>query len=71
MVTRLDIAAQLRVFGAGLLSLTEPWADTSSPAGKMILTVMAGIADYERSLILERTASGRKAAELSSAARVR
>lgn len=59
----LDIAEQLRVFGAGLLSLSEPWADTSSPAGKMILTVMAGIADFERSLILERTASGRKAAQ--------
>lgn len=35
----------------------------SSPAGKMILTVMAGIADFERSLILERTATGRKAAQ--------
>nr|WP_176704166.1 recombinase family protein [Pseudomonas sp.]QDK64838.1 hypothetical protein pA16J1_p25 [Pseudomonas sp.] len=29
----------------------------------MILTVMAGIADFERSLILERTATGRKAAQ--------
>ena len=46
-----------------MLSLAEPWADTSSPAGKMILTVMAGIADFERSLILERTATGRKAAQ--------
>ncbi|WP_341305475.1 recombinase family protein [Pseudomonas sp. TMP25] len=59
----LDIAERLRELGAGLLSLAEPWADTSSPAGKMILTVMAGIADFERSLILERTATGRKAAK--------
>jgi DNA invertase Pin-like site-specific DNA recombinase len=59
----LDIAERLRELGAGLLSLAEPWADTSSPAGKMILTVMAGIADFERSLILERTATGRKAAQ--------
>jgi DNA invertase Pin-like site-specific DNA recombinase len=29
----------------------------------MILTVMAGIADFERSLILERTTTGRKAAQ--------
>jgi hypothetical protein len=41
----LDIAERLREIGAGLRSLAEPWADTSSPAGKMILTVMAGIAD--------------------------
>lgn len=59
----LDIAERLNELGAGLLSLVEPWADTSSPAGKMILTVMAGIADFERSLILERTATGRKAAQ--------
>ncbi len=59
----LDIAERLREIGAGLRSLSEPWADTSSPAGKMILTVMAGIADFERSLILERTSTGRKAAK--------
>lgn len=59
----LDIAERLREIGAGLRSLAEPWADTSSPAGKMILTVMAGIADFERSLILERTGAGRKAAQ--------
>lgn len=59
----LEIAERLREIGAGLRSLAEPWADTSSPTGRMILTVMAGIADFERSLILERTSSGRKAAK--------
>jgi len=59
----LEIAERLRELGAGLRSLAEPWADTSSPAGRMILTVMAGIADFERSLILERTSTGRKAAK--------
>ncbi|MCF5803352.1 recombinase family protein [Pseudomonas tremae] len=59
----LDIAERLRSIGAGLRSLAEPWADTTSPAGKMILTVMAGIADFERSLILERTGAGRTAAK--------
>lgn len=59
----LDIAERLRRIGAGLRSLAEPWADTTSPAGKMILTIMAGIADFERSLILERTSTGRTAAK--------
>lgn len=59
----LDIAEQLQASGAGLRSLAEPWADTTSPAGRMVLTVFAGIAEFERSLIVDRTRSGRKAAK--------
>lgn len=59
----LDIAEQLQVKGAGLRSLAEPWADTTSPAGRMVLTVFAGIAEFERSLIVERTRNGRTAAK--------
>lgn len=59
----LDIAEQLASKGAGLRSLAEPWADTTTPAGKMVLTVFAGIAEFERSLIVERTRSGRVAAQ--------
>lgn len=59
----LDIAEILKAKGAGLRSIAEPWADTTSPAGQMILTIMAGIADFERSLILDRTSTGRKAAK--------
>ncbi len=59
----LDIAEQLREAGAGLKSVAEPWADTTSPAGRMVLTVFAGIAEFERSLISERTSSGRKVAQ--------
>ncbi len=58
----LDIAERLQAIGAGLRSLSEPWADTTSPAGKMVLTVFAGIAEFERSLIVERTRRGREAA---------
>ncbi|MER1701389.1 recombinase family protein [Proteus mirabilis] len=54
----LDIAERLQAIGAGLRSLSEPWADTTSPAGKMVLTVFAGIAEFERSLIVERTRRG-------------
>lgn len=59
----LDIAERLQTSGAGLRSLAEPWADTTSPAGRMVLTVFAGIAEFERSLIVDRTRSGRKAAK--------
>jgi DNA invertase Pin-like site-specific DNA recombinase len=58
----LEIAEQLREAGAGLRSLGEPWADTTSPAGRMVLTVFAGIAEFERALIQERTGAGRAAA---------
>ena len=44
----LDIAERLKDGGAGLRSLAEPWADTTSPAGRMVLTVFAGIAEFER-----------------------
>jgi DNA invertase Pin-like site-specific DNA recombinase len=59
----LDIAERIREAGAGLRSLAEPWADTTTPAGRMVLTVFAGIAEFERSLIVERTRSGRVAAK--------
>jgi DNA invertase Pin-like site-specific DNA recombinase len=59
----LDIAEKLREAGAGLRSLAEPWADTTSPAGRMVLTVFAGIAEFERELIHQRTRSGRTAAK--------
>lgn len=59
----LDIAERLNMIGAGLRSLAEPWADTTSPAGRMVLTVFAGIAEFERDLVRERTSSGRAAAK--------
>jgi DNA invertase Pin-like site-specific DNA recombinase len=58
----LEIAELLRDAGAGLRSLGEPWADTTSPAGRMVLTVFAGIAEFERALIHQRTSAGRAAA---------
>ena len=59
----LDIAQQLTDVEAGLRSLAEPWADSTSPAGRMVLTVFAGIAEFERDLIRQRTSSGREAAK--------
>jgi DNA invertase Pin-like site-specific DNA recombinase len=59
----LDIVACLQERGAGFQSLAEPWADTTSAAGRMVMTVFAGIAEFERDLIRERTGTGRVAAK--------
>lgn len=59
----LDIAEKLNEAGTGLGSLAEPWADTISPAGRMVLTVFAGIAKSKRELIHQRTSLGRIAAK--------
>ena len=59
----LDIAERIQEAGAGLRSLAEPWADTTTPAGRMVLTVFAGIAEFERCLIIDRTTAGRVAAK--------
>lgn len=59
----LNLAEDIAGRGAGLRSLGEPWADTTSPAGRMILTVFAGIAEFERNLIMQRTGAGRAAAQ--------
>lgn len=58
----LEISELLNRAEAGLRSLAEPWADTTSPSGKMVLTIFAGIAEFERSLIAARTHTGREAA---------
>jgi DNA invertase Pin-like site-specific DNA recombinase len=47
---------------AGLQSLDEPWGDTTSPSGRMVLRVFAGIAEFERHLVRSRTEDGRRAA---------
>ena len=54
----LDVAERLRDAGAGLRSIAEPWADTTSLAGRMVLTVFAGIAEFERALIWVAPAPG-------------
>jgi DNA invertase Pin-like site-specific DNA recombinase len=59
----LDIVDEIKEACAGLQSLSEPWADTTSYAGKMVLTIFAGIAEFERDLIRDRTSTGRIAAK--------
>jgi DNA invertase Pin-like site-specific DNA recombinase len=51
--------------GASFLSLAEPWANTTSALGKLMLTVLGGIAEFERDLIALRTHEGRQRAKQS------
>jgi len=55
----LDIVHTIETKGATLKALTESWADTTTPTGKLILTVLGGLAEFERTLIADRTAEGR------------
>lgn len=55
----LDIVQAIEGRGARLRALCDPWADTATPTGRLILAVLGGIAEFERGLIRERTAEGR------------
>jgi DNA invertase Pin-like site-specific DNA recombinase len=45
---------------AGFRSLSDAWADTTTPHGRLILTVLSGLAEFERDLIRSRTSEGRE-----------
>jgi DNA invertase Pin-like site-specific DNA recombinase len=51
-----DAKAQFR-------SLAEPWADTGTRTGRLMIAVLGGLADVERDLIRTRTAEGRSRAQ--------
>jgi DNA invertase Pin-like site-specific DNA recombinase len=49
--------------GAKFKSLADAWADTTTPHGELMVTVLAGLATFERHLIRARTDEGRKRAQ--------
>ena len=74
LVTRLDRLARstrdlLNILdavakaGAGFRSLADVWADTTTPHGRLMLTVLGGLAEFERELIRTRTGEGRARAK--------
>jgi DNA invertase Pin-like site-specific DNA recombinase len=74
VVTRLDRLARstrdlLNIVGtiaereAGFRSLKDTWADTTTPHGRLMLTVLGGLAEFERELIRARTGEGMKRAK--------
>lgn len=44
--------------GAGIKSLKESWLDTTSPQGKLLFTIFAGLSQFERDLTAQRTKEG-------------
>jgi DNA invertase Pin-like site-specific DNA recombinase len=75
MVTRLDRLARstrdlLNTLGtiadrkAGFRSLGDTWADTTTAHGRLMLTVLGGLAEFERELIRARTGEGRERAKV-------
>jgi DNA invertase Pin-like site-specific DNA recombinase len=74
MVTRLDRLARstrdllniLHALGerkVGFKSLADSWADTTTAHGRLLVTMLAGIAEFERELIRARTGEGRSRAK--------
>jgi DNA invertase Pin-like site-specific DNA recombinase len=74
VVTRLDRLArstrdllntldEIAKRGAGFKSLADTWADTTTPHGRLMLTVLGGLAEFERELIRARTGEGRARAK--------
>ena len=59
----LNILAAIADRKAGFRSLKDTWADTTTPHGRLMLTVLGGLAEFERELIRARTGEGRKRAK--------
>ena len=59
----LNTLAAIAEKGAGFRSLRDTWADTTTPHGRLMLTVLAGLAEFERELIRTRTGEGRERAK--------
>jgi len=59
----LNVLASVSEKGAGFRSLADAMIDTTSPHGKLIIAVLGALAEFERSMILARTADGRARAQ--------
>jgi DNA invertase Pin-like site-specific DNA recombinase len=74
IVTRLDTLARstrdvlntlhaVAERGAGFKSLADAWTDTTTPHGRLMLTVLGGLAEFERELSRARRGEGRARAK--------
>ena len=59
----LNVLASVTERGAGFRSIKDAWCDTTTPHGRLMLTVLGGLAEFERELIVARTGEGRERAK--------
>jgi DNA invertase Pin-like site-specific DNA recombinase len=59
----LNLLGTIAEKGAGFKSLRDTWADTTTAHGRLMLTVLGGLAEFERELIRTRTGEGRERAK--------
>jgi DNA invertase Pin-like site-specific DNA recombinase len=59
----LNILDAIAKAGATFKSLADSWADTTTPHGRLMLTILGGLAEFERELIRARTGEGRARAK--------
>jgi DNA invertase Pin-like site-specific DNA recombinase len=59
----LNVLATIAERGARFRSIADTWADTTTAHGRLLLTFLGGIAEFERELIRARTAEGRARAK--------
>jgi DNA invertase Pin-like site-specific DNA recombinase len=59
----LNTLAAITAKKAGFRSLGDTWADTTTSHGRLMLTVLGGLAEFERALIRARTGEGRERAK--------
>lgn len=59
----LNVLAAVSERGACFKSLGDTWADTTTAHGRLMLTVLGGLAEFERELIRTRTGEGRERAK--------
>jgi DNA invertase Pin-like site-specific DNA recombinase len=59
----LNVLANVAEKGAGFRSLADSWCDTHSAHGRLMLTILGGLAEFERELIKARTGEGRASAQ--------
>lgn len=57
-----DLVERISGVGANIRSLKEAWLDTTTPQGKLLFTIFAGVSQFERDLTHERTMDGLAAA---------
>ncbi len=59
----LNLLGSIAEKGAAFKSLKDNWADTTTAHGRLMLTILGGLAEFERELIRARTGEGRERAK--------